>query len=144
MGIIVFNGLIVAILAISVWVTVFVLPSEYRKSVEKGWKVIRVICHVLCVAMIALAVSSLDWNGKPIVTGELKEVRILGSYGGFWDRYMIVIIADDGKEYTVDSVSKVGGLLLDGVEDLPIGSRYEVYGSTITRAFFYSIKPVSE
>lgn len=141
MGIIVFNGLIVAILAISVWVLVFVLPSEYRKSVEKGWKVIRVICLVLCVAMIALAVTSLDWNGKPIAKGELKEVRRTGwRLRGYWEMYEIVIIANDGKEYTVES----NEWFIDGVEDLSIGSRYEVYGSTINRAFFYSIKPVSE
>ena len=141
MGIIVFNGLIVAILAISVWVLVFVLPSEYRKSVEKGWRVIRVICLVLCVAMIALAVTSLDWNGKPIVKGELKEVRRTGwRLRGFWEMYEIVIIANDGKEYTVES----NEWFIDGVEDLSIGSRHEVYGSTINRAFFYSIKPISE
>ena len=141
MGIIVFNGLIVAILAISVWVLVFVLPSEYRKSVEKGWKVIRVICLVLCVAMIALAVTSLDWNGKPIAKGELKEVRRTGwRLRGYWETYEIVIIANDGKEYTVES----NEWFIDGVEDLSIGSRYEVYGSTINRAFFYSIKPISE
>lgn len=141
MGRVVFNILIVAVLAISVWVLVFVLPSEYRKSVEKGWKVIRVICLVLCVAMIALAVTSLDWNGKPIVKGELKEVRRTGwRLRGFWEMYEIVIIANDGKEYTVES----NEWFIDGVEDLSIGSRYEVYGSTINRAFFYSIKPISE
>ena len=141
MGRAVFNILIVAILAISVWVLVFVLPSEYRKSVEKGWKVIRVVCLVLCVAMIALAVTSLDWNGKPIAKGELKEVHRTGwRLRGFWEMYEIVIIANDGKEYTVES----NEWFIDGVEDLLLGSRYEVYGSTINRAFFYSIKPVSE
>ena len=51
---------------------------------------------------------------------------------------------DDGKQLSIESVSKADGLLIDGVEDLSIGSRYEVHGSTINRAFFYSIKPVSE
>ena len=144
MGRAVFNILIIAVLAISVWVLVFVLPLAYKKSVEKGWKVIRVICLVLCAAMIALAVTSLDWNGKPIAKGELIEVHTRGSRYGMWDRYVIVLETDDGKQLSIESVSKADGLLIDGVEDLSIGSRYEVHGSTINRAFFYSIKPVSE
>ncbi|MBR5044279.1 MAG: hypothetical protein IKX66_02920 [Clostridia bacterium] len=144
MGRVVFNCLIIAVSVISVPILGFLISSEYKKSVTKGWKVIRAICLVLCLAFVVLAVLSLDWNGKPILTGELKEVRTRGSFRSVWDRYVIVIIADDGKEYSVESIPPVNGFLMDGVDDLPLGARYEVYGSTVHRGFFYAISPVSE
>lgn len=140
MGRVVFNCLLIAVSVLAVWVLGFLIPTAYKKSVTKGWKAVRAICLVLCLAFVVLAVLSLDWNGQPIVTGELKEVRTRGGLRGNWDRYLIVIIADDGKEYTIESVSPVNGWLMDGVKDLQLGSRYEIYGSTIHREFFYAIR----
>ena len=144
MGRVWFNLFIAAICAIGAIMLCLVLPREYKKAKLKGWKVVQMIGCVLFAAMLVLAVLSMDYTGKPCVTGELTEVRVLGSHAGTHDRYELVFLTEDGKKYFVQSLERVSARSAKDVENLSIGSTYRVYGSTVTRGFFYAVEPVPE
>ena len=141
-----FNLLLAAICVISVIMCCVVLPGEYRKSVKKGWKAVRIIGFVLAAGMLVLATLSMDYTGKPCVTGELIEVRFRGVSHSVFDRCELVVKTEDGTEYHIEEIASVPpwGKSRKEAEDLSVGSTYRVYGSTVTRAFFYAVELVPD
>ena len=146
MGRVWFNLFIAAICAIGAIMLCLVLPREYKKSELKGWKVVRIIGFVLAAGMLVLAVLSMDYTGEPFMTGELIEVRFRGVSHSVFDRCELVVKAEDGTEYHVEEITSVPpwGKSRKEAEDLSVGSTYRVYGSTVTRAFFYAVELVPD
>ena len=140
----VFNCIIVVICVVAIIGIGIIIPHEYKKSVKKGWKVIKILGCILSVAIALLMFLSLDWSGNACTTGQLKKVHTRGSFAGIYNRYEITIQAENGKLYTIQSIAPTYGKSMREIDKMSVDSSYKVYGSTITKSFFYAITPTSE
>lgn len=135
-----FNLFLIFVSIVVICVFVFLIPKECNKCFPRWKKLIRIVCFGLAVAIFLLMLSSIDYTGNACVSGEVKEIQQIGSFGGFYDRYRIKILDSNGGIYELQSILPVYGKGLEYIDDLSVGATVKVYGSTVNHAFFYSIE----
>ena len=82
---------------------------------------------------------ALDYIGTPSVTGEIVEIRTLGSFAGIYDRYKVILVDSHGVIHEFQSLFPVYGHSAEIIDKVAVGDFCEIYGSTLIDAFFYSI-----
>ena len=135
----VFNSVILFVCIVAIVTVAVILPLEFRRCSKKSYISIKIIAIILAVALSLLVFLSLDYTGTPCITGEIVEIKTLGSFAGIYDRYKIVIVDNNGITREVQSVFPVNGNTSDIIDCLKNGDSCEVFGSTLIDAFFYSI-----
>ena len=135
----VFNSVILVVCIVAIVTVAVILPLEFRRCSKKSYISIKIIAIILAVALSLLVFLSLDYTGTPCITGEIVEIKTLGSFAGIYDRYKIVIVDNNGITREVQSVFPVNGNTSDIIDCLKNGDSCEVFGSTLIDAFFYSI-----
>lgn len=134
-----FNGIIIIVCLLAIITISIILPHEYRKSVKRFHVVVQVIAALLAIALIVFMFSALDYIGTPSVTGEIVEIRTLGSYAGIYDRYKVILVDSHGVIHEFQSLFPVYGHSAEIIDKVAVGDFCEIYGSTLIDAFFYSI-----
>ena len=134
-----FNGIIIVVCLLAIITISIILPHEYRKSVKRFHVVVQVIGVLLAIALIVFMLSALDYTGSPTVTGEVVEIRTLGSFAGIYDRYKIIVVDSHGSIHEFQSLFPVYGHSAEIIDGVAVGDSCEIYGSTLIDAFFYSI-----
>ena len=135
----VFNSVILFVCIVAIVTVAVILPLEIRRCLKKTYIAIKILAILLAVAISLLMFLSLDYTGTPCITGEIVEIKTLGSFAGIYDRYKIVIVDNNGITREVQSVFPVNGNTSDIIDCLKNGDSCEVFGSTVIDAFFYSI-----
>lgn len=134
-----FNGIIIVVCLLAIITISIILPHEYRKSVRKFHVVVQVIAILLAIALIVFMFLALDYTGTPSLTGEVVEIRTLGSFAGFYDRYKVILVDSNGVVHEFQSLFPVYGHSAEIIDRVAVGDFCEIYGSTLIDAFFYSI-----
>ena len=134
-----FNGIIIVVCLLAIITISIILPHEYRKSVRKFHVVVQVIAILLAIALIVFMFLALDYTGTPSLTGEVVEIRTLGSFAGFYDRYKVILVDSNGVVHEFQSLFPVYGHSAEIIDRVAVGDLCEIYGSTLIDAFFYSI-----
>lgn len=135
----VFNGIIIVVCLLAVITISIILPYEYRKSIKKFHLVVQVIATLLAIALIAFMFFALDYTGAPSATGEIVEIRTLGSFAGIYDRFKVILVDSNGVIHEFQSLFPVYGNSSEVIDKVAVGDYCEIYGSTLIDAFFYSI-----
>ena len=81
----------------------------------------------------------LDYTGTSSVTGEIVEIRTLGSFAGIYDRYKVILVDSHGVIHEFQSLFPVYGHSSEIIDRVTVGDTCDIYGSTLIDAFFYSI-----
>lgn len=136
-----FNSIVIVVCLLAIVTIAVILPKEYRKSVKKYHGAIQVIAIIIALSLLTFMLLSLDYTGSPCITGEIVEIRTLGSFAGIYDRYNIILVDSNGITHEIQSIFPVYGHSSDMIDQMQIGDYCELYGSTLIDAFFYSINP---
>lgn len=136
----IFNLSIIIIAVIAIAVFIFLLPTEYNKCFAKGQTTVRIVCFIVATFLAILMIGALDFTGTECVSGQVKEITHIGSFGGFYDRYRIRIIDSSGNLHEFQSVLPVYALKSEHIDDFLTGEIVKIYGSTIIDSFFYRIE----
>lgn len=129
-----FNSIIIVVFLLTIVTIAVILPREYRKNIKKFHTAIQIVAIILAVALLVFMLLSLDYTGTPCMSGEIVEIRTLGSFAGIYDRYKIILIDSDGNTREIQSIFPIDGHSLD----MKVGAYCELYGSTFIDSFFYS------
>lgn len=135
----VFNGIIIVVCILAIVTIAVILPHEYRRSVKRFHVAVQVIAAILAVALLIFMLLSLDYTGLPSMTGEVVEIRVLGSFAGIYDRYKIILVDSNGITHEFQSIFPVYGHSSNVINEVAVGDYCEVFGSTLIDAFFYSL-----
>ena len=134
-----FNSIIIIVCLLAIVAIAIIVPSEYRKSVNKFHILIQIIAIVIAVALFIFMLLSLDYSGTPCATGDIIEIRTLSSFAGIYDRYKIILVDANGNTHEIQSIFSFYGHSSEMMSQMQIGDYCEVYGSTVIDGFFYSI-----
>ena len=134
-----FNGIIIFVCLLAIITIAIIIPYEYRKSIKRFHVVVQVIAAILAIALIVFMFLALDYTDSPSVTGEIVEIRTLGSFAGIYDRYAVILVDSNGVTHELQSIFPTYGHSSEVIDKVAVGDYCEIYGSTLIDAFFYSI-----
>ena len=117
-----------------------IIPNEYNKIAEKGQIVVRIVCIIIAISLFVFMICCLDYTGKVCQIGQITEIKHLGSYGGFYDRYEIVVFDEFGKKHSYMSAFTKSKTYVNYMNGFFIGDTVKVYGSTLFDACFYKLE----
>lgn len=136
---IVFNSIIIVVCLLAIITIAIILPYEYRESVKRFHVVVQLISVIVAIALTVFMFLALDYTGSPSATGDIVEIRTLGSFAGIYDRYKVILVDSNGANHEFQSVFPVYGHSSEVIDKVAVGDYCEIYGSTLIDAFFYSI-----
>lgn len=137
-----FNVIIIIACLLATFSIAVIVPNEYRKSVKKFHRLIQVIAIIIAVGILTLMFFSLDYTGTPCVTGEIVEIKTIGSFAGIYDRYEIFLVDSNGVTHSFQSIFPTYSHSSNMIDQTKIGDYCELYGSTFIDSFFYSLNLV--